>query len=177
MENETIIKKWGQLNLSSHRLWIESGDDDNYFLNSIELYKIQGHSIIKYSNSFLLTMAIVSFFMSPLSVLLLKFASNEFAFDVSSTTLNFIFLGSGIFFLLIGGNFFWKYQTTRSLTLNFQAGARNIYFRLTDEFARIEDALLFSNLVDAQVFQLKVKADEPPDIAPFDKTVRTFKIS
>ena len=176
LENENMIKKWGQLNLSTHRLWIESGDDDNYFLNSIELHKIQGHSILKYSNKFLLTLAVLSFFTSPLSVLILKFASKEFPgmFDVNA--INFILLGCGLAFLILGANFFWKYQSSRSLTLNFQAGQRNIYFRLSGEFARINDALVFSNLVDAQIYQLKVVTDENPEKVESERT-RTFKIS
>lgn len=176
LQNESLVKKWGQLNLSTHRLWIEAGDDDNYFLNSIELYKIQGHSIVKYSNRNLLTLAILSFFMSPLSVLLIKFASKEFALPVEHGTLNFLLLASGILFLLIGANFFWKFQSTKSLTLNFQAGARSIYFRLSGEFARIEDALDFSNLVDAQIYQLKVTSDEPPVVTETERA-RTFRIS
>lgn len=178
LENETMIKKWGQLNLTTHRLWIESGDDDNYFLNSIELNKIQGHSILKYSNKFLLTLAVLSFFTSPVSVLLLKFASRAFPDLVDANAINLILLGCGLAFLIIGVNFFLKYQSSKSLTLNFQAGARNIYFRLSGEFARINDALDFSNVVDAQIHHLNVKGEEKLAEVHTDlERPRTFKIS
>ncbi len=180
LENEKIVRKWGQLNLSTHRLWIESGNDDNYFLNSMDLHQIQGHSILKYSNAFLLTLGLLSFFACPLSVLILKFASREFSFGIDPNMQNLLFIACGVIFIMIGANFFWRYQSSRRLTLNFQAGARNIYFRLTGDFARIDDALAFSNAVDAQILQLKVKPEKAPEedseATRTDRT-RMFKIS
>lgn len=177
LENEKLIKKWGTLNLTTHRLWIEAGNEDNYFLNSIELNHIQGHSIVKYSNAFLLTLGVLSFITCPISIILFKFASREFSTGLEPMTLNYVFIAWGFTFLLMGGNFFWKYQNTKSLTLNFQAGARSIYFRLTGEFARIDDALAFSNAVDAQINNLKTKSEAPEETSHDTEKTRSFKIS
>ncbi len=176
LENEKIVKKWGQLNLSTHRLWIEAGDEDNYFLNSLELHQIQGHSILKYSNRFLLTLGLLCFFACPLSVIALKFASKELSMGLSPVTYNYLFMACGFTLLIMGLNFFWRFSNSRSLTLNFQAGPRNIYFRLTGEFARIEDALGFSNAVDAQIYQLREKPVEQPAAVDAERP-RSFKLS
>jgi hypothetical protein len=174
LETEILIRKWGQLNLTSHRLWIESGDEDNYFLNSLQLKEIQGHSIIKYVNQSLLTSAMICFFLIPISILILHLSATSVALSVQSLKLADII--SGFVFLLLALNFLWNYRASRRLSLNFQTGSKNLYFKLTGDFAKIEDALEFSNLVDAQIHHLQIKLAEGP-VTIENKEPRSFKIS
>jgi hypothetical protein len=174
LENEILIRKWGQLNLSSHRLWIESGDEDNYFLNSLQLNEIQGHSIIKYVNQSLLNYAIICFILIPVSIILLKYSASLLGF--SAQALKLALISSGISFFLLALNFLWNYSASRRLSLNFQTGSKNLYFKLTGDFAKIEDALEFSNLVDAQIHHLQIQLAEGP-VRIESKEPRSFKIS
>lgn len=153
IEGEHLVKSWGPLNLSNQRIWIEAGDEQNYFINSLELHRIDGHNITKYIHTAHLYMGLFCFVLSPITSMLFHALLKEVLNPINFHRFSGLSIAVGIMFLLLALNYIYKYNESKTLTLNFHAGQKQVYFKLNGEYAKLDQALEFTNLVDHQIYK------------------------